>query len=106
MFRIPLKSSVYIAGGVAGVAAGSNTLLAGVAFAIEELAAAYEQRMILLVIAAVLIAGLVSLGIAGDYIYFGAMRQTLDLTQALIATPVAGIIGGLAGVFFAADIGG
>jgi len=100
IFRIPLKSSVYIAGGAAGVAAAFNTPLAGVAFAIEELAAAYEQRMTLLVMAAVLIAGMVSLGIAGDYIYFGAMRQTLGFTQALIATPVAGIMGGLAGGLF------
>lgn len=98
--RIPLRSSVYIAGGAAGVAAAFNTPLAGVAFAIEELAAAYEQRMTLLVMTAVLIAGMVSLGISGDYIYFGAMGQTLELRQALLATPVAGILGGLAGGLF------
>lgn len=100
ILRIPLKSSVYIAGGAAGVAAAFNTPLTGEAFVIAELAAAYQQRMTLLVMAAVLIAGMVSLGIAGDYIYFGAMRQTLGFTQALIATPVAGIIGGLAGGLF------
>jgi H+/Cl- antiporter ClcA len=44
------------------VAAAFNTPLAGVAFAIEELAAAYEQRTTLLVMATVLIAGMVSLG--------------------------------------------
>jgi H+/Cl- antiporter ClcA len=37
---------------MAGVAAASNTPLAGIAFAIEELAAAYEQRMTLLVVTA------------------------------------------------------
>jgi len=98
--RIPIRSSVYIAGGAAGVAAAFNTPLAGVAFAIEELAAAYEQRMTLLVMAAVLIAGMVSLGLAGDYIYFGEMRQTLGATQAIVAAPVAGIIGGVAGGLF------
>nr|WP_230206946.1 chloride channel protein [Novosphingobium sp. Gsoil 351] len=97
---IPLRASVYIAGGAAGVAAAFNTPLAGVAFAIEELAAAYEQRMTLLVMAAVLIAGMVSLGLAGDYVYFGVMRETLSLGDALVATPVAGVFGGIAGGLF------
>jgi H+/Cl- antiporter ClcA len=101
LLAIPLRSSVYIAGGAAGVAAAFNTPLAGVAFAIEELAAAYEQRMTLLVMAAVLVSGMVSLGVAGDYVYFGVMRDTLGVGQALAAAPVAGIIGGLAGGLFA-----
>ncbi|AMK20145.1 MULTISPECIES: chloride channel protein [Sphingobium] len=100
VMAIPLRASVYIAGGAAGVAAAFNTPLAGVAFAIEELAAAYEQRMALLVMAAVLIAGMVSLGLAGDYVYFGVMHQTLNVREALIAAPIAGVIGGLAGGCF------
>ncbi|UZW57962.1 chloride channel protein (plasmid) [Sphingobium sp. JS3065] len=100
LMSVPLRASVYIAGGAAGVAAAFNTPLAGVAFAIEELAAAYEQRMALLVMAAVLIAGMVSLGLAGDYVYFGVMRQTLSVHEALVAAPVAGVIGGLAGACF------
>nr|WP_309141212.1 chloride channel protein [Novosphingobium sp. G106] len=99
--RVPITAGVLIAGGAAGVAAAFNTPLAGVAFAIEELASAYEQRVAVLVMAAVMIAGLVSLGIAGDYIYFGAMRQTLDLRGVLLVAPVAGIAGGLAGGLFA-----
>jgi len=99
--RVPIRASVFIAGGAAGVAAAFNTPLAGVAFAIEELAAAYEQRMAVLVMAAVLIAGMTSLGIAGDYVYFGAMRDTLPLRQAILAAPVAGVVGGLAGGLFA-----
>lgn len=100
LMGIPLRASVFIAGGAAGVAAAFNTPLAGVAFAIEELAAAYEQRMTLLVMAAVLIAGMVSLGLAGDYIYFGAMRQTLSVGKALVAAPVAGLLGGVIGGLF------
>lgn len=100
IMHIPLRASVFIAGGAAGVAGAFNTPLAGVAFAIEELAAAYEQRMTLLVMTAVLIAGMVSLGIAGDYVYFGAMRQTLGVREALIVTPVAGVVGGVAGGLF------
>ncbi len=99
--RMSIRSSVIIAGGAAGVSAAFNTPLAGVAFAIEELAAAYEQRMTLLVMTAVLIAGMTSLGIAGDYIYFGANDSTLPLRQAVVIAPTAGIIGGLAGGLFA-----
>ena len=100
IMAIPLRASVFIAGGAAGVAAAFNTPLAGVAFAIEELAAAYEQRMTLLVMTAVLIAGMVSLGLSGDYVYFGVMRQTLNVHQTLFAAPVAGIAGGAAGALF------
>lgn len=98
--RVPISAGVLIAGGAAGVAAAFNTPLAGVAFAIEELASAYEQKVAVLVMAAVMIAGLVSLGIAGDYVYFGAMRQTLAISAMLVICPVAGVIGGAAGGLF------
>jgi H+/Cl- antiporter ClcA len=101
LFRMPVRASVMIAGGAAGVAAAFNTPLAGVTFAIEELAAAYEQKMTLLVMTAVLISGMVSLGLSGDYVYFGAMTDTLPLRQAIFVTPVAGVLGGLAGGLFA-----
>ncbi|SFP47218.1 H+/Cl-antiporter ClcA [Sphingomonas rubra] len=100
LLSIPVRASVFVAGGAAGVAAAFNTPLAGVAFAIEELAAAYEQRMTLLVMTAVLIAGMVSLGLSGDYVYFGVMGQTLSVGETLIAAPVAGVVGGLAGAGF------
>ena len=100
LFRVPVRASVMVAGGAAGVAAAFNTPLAGVTFAIEELAAAYEQRMTLLVMTAVLISGMVSLGLAGDYVYFGAMTDTLPLGRALLVVPVAGVIGGLTGGVF------
>jgi H+/Cl- antiporter ClcA len=100
LFRVPLKGSVMVAGGAAGVAAAFNTPLAGVTFAIEELAAAYEQRMTLLVMTAVLISGIVSLGIAGDYVYFGAMGDTLPIGRAIAVTLVAGVTGGLTGGLF------
>ncbi|WBO23038.1 chloride channel protein [Sphingomonas abietis] len=100
LFRVPVRASVMVAGGAAGVAAAFNTPLAGVTFAIEELAAAYEQRMTLLVMTAVLISGMVSLGLAGDYVYFGAMTDTLAFGRALLVVPVAGIVGGITGGLF------
>ena len=101
LFRVPITSGVIIAGGAAGVAAAFNTPLAGVAFAIEELASSFEQRVALLVMTAILIAGIVSLGIAGDYVYFGTMPETLGLGRTLIVAPVAGVLGGLSGGLFA-----
>ena len=101
ILRVPMTAGVLIAGGAAGVAAAFNTPLAGVAFAIEELAAAYEQRIAALVMGAVMIAGLVSLGVAGDYIYFGAMRETLRIGAVLAAAPTAGLCGGILGGLFA-----
>jgi H+/Cl- antiporter ClcA len=100
LFKVPITAGVLIAGGAAGVAAAFNTPLAGVAFAIEELAAAYEQRVALLVMAAVMISGLVMIGIAGDYVYFGVLQSALDIKQTLVVAPVMGIVGGLFGGLF------
>ncbi len=100
ILKVPITAGVLIAGGAAGVAAAFNTPLAGVAFAIEELAAAYEQRVALLVMAAVMISGLTMIGIAGDYVYFGALRSAIGLSQTLMIAPVVGIAGGIAGGLF------
>jgi H+/Cl- antiporter ClcA len=100
LLRVQMRASMIIAGGAAGVAAAFNTPLAGVAFAIEELANAYEQRVALLVMTAILISGIVSLGIAGDYVYFGAVKDTLPIASVLLIAPVAGVTGGLMGGLF------
>jgi H+/Cl- antiporter ClcA len=100
VLRVPITAGVLIAGGAAGVAAAFNTPLAGVAFAIEELAAAYEQRVALLVMAAVMISGLTMIGIAGDYVYFGVLKSSIGLSETLVIAPVVGIVGGTAGAIF------
>lgn len=99
--RVPMHGSVMIAGGAAGVAAAFNTPLAGIAFAIEELASAYEQRMTLLVITAVIISGMVTLGLAGNYIYFGAgVDAHLGVMSAIPVALLGGILGGISGGLF------
>ncbi|PXA89177.1 chloride channel protein [Nostoc sp. 3335mG] len=98
--RVPLRGGVLIAGGAAGVAAAFNTPLAGLLFAIEELASAYEQRVTLLVLAAIVIAGMVAQSLQGDYIYFGAIGAHMPLLSALMVVPVAGVAGGMAGGLF------
>ncbi|MBB5986108.1 chloride channel protein [Sphingobium lignivorans] len=98
--RVPVSAGIIIAGGAAGVAAAFNTPLAGVAFAIEELAAAFEQKIAIVVMAAVMMAGITSLWLAGDYVYFGAMNQSMPISSMLLLTPVAGLAGGVAGGLF------
>ncbi|MCW1381978.1 chloride channel protein [Novosphingobium sp. KCTC 2891] len=102
--RVPVTAGVIIAGGAAGVAAAFNTPLAGVAFAIEELAAAFEQKVAVMVMAAVMISGLVSLGLAGDYVYFGAMDGALPLHVMFVAAPLAGVLGGILGGLFSRSL--
>lgn len=98
--RVPVTAGVIIAGGAAGVAAAFNTPLAGVAFAIEELASAFEQRLAVLVMAVVMIAGVVSIGLSGDYVYFGTMAQRLPLRDLFVLAPLAGLVGGVFGGLF------
>ena len=98
--HVPLRGGVLIAGGAAGVAAAFNTPLAGLMFAIEELASAYEQRVTLLVLAAIVIAGMVAQSVQGDYIYFGGIGAQMPLLSALLVAPVAGIAGGMTGGLF------
>ncbi|MCP3734274.1 chloride channel protein [Sphingomonas sp. RP10(2022)] len=100
LLRVPLRGGVVIAGGAAGVAAAFNTPLAGLMFAIEELASAYEQRVTLLVLAAIVVAGMVAQSVQGDYIYFGAIGAHMTLLSALLVAPVAGIAGGMTGGVF------
>ena len=101
LLRVPLRASVVVASGAAGVAAAFNTPLAGVLFAIEELAAAYEQQVTLLVLSAIVIAGMVAQTVQGDYVYFGVIGATMPLTGALLVVPIAGVLGGGAGGLFA-----
>jgi H+/Cl- antiporter ClcA len=100
VMRVPLRGAAIIAGGAAGVAAAFNTPLAGLLFAIEELASAYEQRVTLLVISAIVIAGMVAQSVQGDYVYFGMIGAHMPIASALVIAPVAGIAGGLSGGLF------
>lgn len=104
-FADPERASRFIlAGAAAGIAAAFNTPLGGVVFAIEELSEAYEHRFSGTLLTAVIIAGVVSLGLLGDYAYFGRVASHLELGQSWIAVLACGVLCGLAGGAFSRAI--
>jgi H+/Cl- antiporter ClcA len=101
-FSDPTAAGRFIlAGSAAGLAAAFNTPLAGVVFAIEEMSGAFEHRMSGTLLTAVIVSGVVSLGILGNYAYFGDIAASLAFGKAWIAVLLTGIAGGLLGGLFA-----
>lgn len=94
------ERALILAGSAAGIAGAFNTPLAGVVFAIEEMSKAFEQRTNGLVLYAVIIAGLVSLGLVGNYNYFGSSSGTVAGLRDWIMVGVCGVIGGVVGGLF------
>ncbi len=74
--------------------------LAGIVFAIEELAKEFEHRTSGLVLTAVILAGLALLAILGNYSYFGSTQASLTNLSSWVAVPVCGVVGGLLGALF------
>jgi H+/Cl- antiporter ClcA len=95
---------LILAGGAAGVAAAFNTPLAGIVFAIEEMSRSFEQRTSGLVLTTVIIAGLVSLALIGDYTYFGHSAALLQRPIDWLAVPLCGVAGGVAGGLFSLGV--
>ncbi|MGN6422833.1 MAG: chloride channel protein [Asticcacaulis sp.] len=91
------ESALLLAGGAAGVAAAFNTPLAGIVFAIEELGKSFEQRTSGTVILTVMLAGVASMGLMGDYTYFGRHTTHIEGWTDVLAVAVCGIGGGLLG---------
>lgn len=96
----PGRRAIIIAGGAAGIAAAFNTPIAGVVFAVEELAKAFEKRTHTTVILVVVAAGFTSYALQGDYAYFGDLGGPVTLGSAWLFAPVIGIVGGLLGGVF------
>jgi H+/Cl- antiporter ClcA len=96
----PGRRALIIAGGAAGVSAAFNTPIAGVVFAVEELAKSFERRTHTAVILVVVVAGLTSFAVQGDYAYFGVLNGDRALWSAWLAAPLIGLTGGLFGGLF------
>lgn len=102
---LPARSAVtvhglLVAGGAAGIAAAFNTPLAGVMFAIEELARAPEQRNSGLIIAAIVLGGLVAVSVHGNATYFGVIHSGAVGMALLLPGVAVTLLSGLAGGLF------
>ncbi|HJV60614.1 MAG TPA: chloride channel protein [Albitalea sp.] len=93
-------SDLILAGGAAGIAAAFNTPLAGIVFAVEELGRRLETRTSGVLLSTILIAGLVSIALKGNYTYFGELRVGELGTAVLLPTLASGVACGLLGGAF------
>jgi H+/Cl- antiporter ClcA len=98
--RLELRRALILAGGAAGIAAAFNTPLAGIVFAIEELSHSFEARTSGTVFTAVVVAGATTLGLVGNYTYFGQTAAELNNHVAWLAVIVCSVTGGVAGGVF------
>ncbi|WP_321892402.1 chloride channel protein [Paraburkholderia tropica] len=96
-----LERRLALAGAAAGLSAAFNAPLAGVVFAIEELMRSFSERTSGVLITAIIFAGIVSLGLQGNYVYFGTIDIGSGLPKWLtLAVMLIGIIAGVLGGCF------
>ena len=90
---------LILAGGAAGISAAFNTPLAGIVFAIEELGRGFEQKTSGVLITAIILSGLVSMSLQGNYTYFGHLTvgeiERSIIVPVIICGGVCGVLGGL-----------
>ncbi|MDE2335683.1 MAG: chloride channel protein, partial [Alphaproteobacteria bacterium] len=92
--------SLILAGAAAGVAAAFNTPIAGIVFAIEEMARGFHRRNSTLILMSIVLSGAASMTILGNYNYFGLTTKNFVLATDWIPLLVIGVFGGLGGALF------
>jgi H+/Cl- antiporter ClcA len=91
---------LILAGGAAGISAAFNTPLAGIVFAIEELGRRFEQKTNGVIITAIVLSGLVSISLQGNYTYFGHLSVGIVDRKIIIPVIVCGLVCGILGGIF------
>jgi H+/Cl- antiporter ClcA len=100
----PGRRAIIIAGGAAGVAAAFNAPIAGVVFAVEELARSFERRTHTTVILVVVTSGFTAYALQGDYAYFGVLDPGPVERSIWLAAPLIAVVGGLFGGLFSRSL--
>ncbi|MBV8636397.1 MAG: chloride channel protein [Burkholderiaceae bacterium] len=98
--RESTRRILILAGGAAGIAAAFNTPLAGIMFAIEELSKKHIFNANSSTLVTVIVSGLISLALLGNYTYFGTSNTSLEWQYSLMPIVVCGVAGGLCGGLF------
>ncbi|MFG1423238.1 chloride channel protein [Roseixanthobacter liquoris] len=94
-------NGLILAGAAAGIAGAFNTPLAGIMFAIEEMAKSYDKRLSGMISYAVVISGMVSLLLVGQYSYFGTIpAEAFPQQIGWTAVAACAVMGGIGGAIF------
>ncbi len=92
--------SLILAGAASGIAAAFNTPIAGIVFAIEEMARGFHRRNSTLILMSVVLSGAASMTILGNYNYFGVTTENFVPATDWLPMLVIGVFGGLGGALF------
>lgn len=98
--RAVRAEDLILAGGAAGIAAAFNTPLAGITFAIEELGRRLEARTSGVLLSTIILCGIVSIAMMGNYNYFGHFTVGEMSTKIVVPVIIAGLACGLLGGAF------
>lgn len=95
------ERGLIMTGGGAGIAAAFNTPLAGIIFAIEEMARTYDRRHSTMMLIGVILAGMTAILVHQDnYSYYGTSPADIDFNWVWLGVLVAGLSGGVLGGSF------
>ena len=96
-----LERGLIMTGGGAGIAAAFNTPIAGIIFAIEEMARSFDRRNSSMILIGVILAGMTAIYVHQDnYNYYGTSPVDIDFSWVWLGVVVCGVIGGLLGGTF------
>ncbi len=96
-----VERGLILTGGGAGIAAAFNTPLAGIVFAIEEMARSFDRRNSGMMLIGVVLAGMTAIVVhQNNYNYYGTTPVSLDFSWVWLGVVVCGVIGGLSGGIF------